>query len=90
MRHAGLQAIGVVAGGEAGLAAVVERRRDRLVAHLGPALDVGADVFVDAEDLLDDDHPTLARGEGGLVVGGELEAVGAGQLDRLGHGVSSP
>ena len=27
----------------------------------GPALDVGADVLVDAEDLLDDDHPALAR-----------------------------
>jgi hypothetical protein len=58
---AGLDAGVVVLGVEVALQAVEHGRRDRLVAHLGPALDVGAHVAVDAEDLLDHDHAALAR-----------------------------
>ena len=83
---AGLDPGVVVVGQEARLAAVVHGGRDGLIAHLGPAGDVGADVLVDAEDLLDDDDPALARREGRLVIGGELEPSAPGDLDGFSHG----
>jgi hypothetical protein len=80
-----LQAGRVVVGGEGPFPTVEQRGRDGLVTGLGPRLDVGADVPVDAEDLLDDHDPAFALGEGGLVEGGELETVRACDLDRLAH-----
>jgi hypothetical protein len=85
-----LQAVVVVQGGEAPLAAVEQRRGQGLVAHLRPAADIGADVAVEAEDLLQDDHPALVRREGRLMVGGELEPVGPRDLDGLGHRLTLP
>ena len=86
----GLQALRIVACGKAGLAAVVERGRDGLVTHLGPPLDIGAHMDVEAEDLLDHDDAALARDHRRLVIGGELEAIFAGDLDRFGHGPGPP
>jgi hypothetical protein len=81
MGDAGFDASFVVFGGEAGLEALVEAGRHRLEAHLSPAVDVAANMLVDAEDLLDDDDAPLARAAGGGVVGREGEAVLGRRLD---------
>jgi indole-3-glycerol phosphate synthase len=71
---------------EALLLAVEHRRRDDLEALGGPAGDVGMNVLVETEDLLDHDHPTLALAFRLGVQGGELKAVMAGgQGNQVGH-----
>src|SRR6185437_5417003 len=84
---AGLDAGFVVVREEAGLAPLVERWVHRLEPERGPAIDVAPHVLVDAEDLLDDDHPALALAGGRGVVGGKREVVGRRRrdADRLAH-----
>jgi hypothetical protein len=43
-------------------------------------------VAVDAEDLLDDDDAAARLAFGVSAVGGQLLAVGCGELDHLSHG----
>ncbi len=73
----------------AGLHPVERGRRDREVAGGRVAIGDGADVRVDAEDLLQHDDGALGRMRRLADVGGGLEAVGGGERDRGGrHGHS--
>src|SRR5258708_3967429 len=76
--------LGIIAGLEATRLAVVERRRDRLVAVGREAVGQLADMSGDAEDLLDQHQAAPPRVQRPGVVGAESETVlAAGQRDRL-------
>ena len=67
---------GGVADLDAGTNAIEDRRGDGEISGRGISIDNGADVAVDAEDLLDDHDASTSRSLGFGAVGGELEAVG--------------
>ena len=80
-----LDVLRLVAGLEAALGAIEDGRGQGHVALRGEAVRHVPDVVVDAEDLLDDDEPTLRGALGRRPVGCELVAVFRCQRGHLAH-----
>ena len=72
---------GRIAAFEIGLIAVEDRRRDRDVTERGKAVADRADVMIDAENFLDDDHAALRRAGRIGAIGAELESVRSGECE---------
>src|SRR5262249_47390990 len=72
-----------VAALEALLAAIEQGRRDRRVAFLGEPVTGGADVMIDAKNLLNDHDSALGRTGGIGAIGAQLVAVAGGEREVL-------
>src|SRR5690606_36071333 len=78
--------LGAVAELDSLLQAVEERRRHDVVALAREAVGDGADVAIDAEDLLKNDHRAARLACRLGHIGPELVAILRGELDHLAHG----
>src|SRR5215510_3915574 len=72
-----------VAALEALLAAIEQGRRDRGVAFLGEPVTDGANVMIDAKNLLNDHDSALGRTGGVGAIGAQLVAVAGGEREML-------